>query len=376
MSKPSLEWQQEEVSDGLAPLTLRDVSITYVTRRGGVQAIRNVTLDLRAGQSLALIGESGSGKTTLALGIVRLLPESATLSGQVHYRRNGREVDVLKLNKHELREFRWSDCAMVFQAALNAFNPVLRIWDQAWDTALAHGWNDRAAVRQKLIDTLKFVQLDPNRVISAYPHELSGGMRQRVLLALSLLLNPQILILDEPTTALDILTQRTIISLLRQLKEEQHFTMIFISHDLAIAAELADRIGTMYAGRLVELGSSDDIFYQPRHPYTLGLIRAVPTVTGGFEELESIPGSPPDLINLPSGCKFHPRCIFASERCKQEEPESELVGREHYAACWNWRQVEEHLASHPLHRGAHSITLEAASGQRSPWAGDNVEAQP
>ena len=376
MSKTELEWRQEESNSGLAPLTLRDVSITYATRRGGVQAIRNVTLELHAGQSLALIGESGSGKTTLALCIVRLLPETAKLTGAVHYRRDGREVDVLKLNKHELREFRWSDCAMVFQAALNAFNPVLRVWDQAWDTANAHGWKDKVAVRKKLDDTLRFVQLDPNRVISAYPHELSGGMRQRVLLALSLLLNPQILILDEPTTALDILTQRTIIGLLRQLKEEQHFTMIFISHDLAIAAELADRIGTMYAGRLVELGSSDDIFYRPRHPYTLGLIRAVPTVTGGFEELESIPGSPPDLIDLPSGCKFHPRCTFVSERCKQEEPDSQPVGPDHYVACWNWRDVEEHLVKNPLRRGAHSITLEALSSEPSTPAGDNAETKP
>ena len=185
----------------------------------------------------------------------------------------------------------------------------------------------RRAVRAKLVETLRFVQLDPERVMGAYPHELSGGMRQRVLLALALLLDAQVLILDEPTTALDIMTQRTIINLLRQLKEEQHFTMIFISHDLAIAAELADRIGTMYAGRLVELGASDDLFYQPRHPYTLGLIRAVPTVTGGFEELESIPGSPPDLINLPPGCSFHPRCSFATDICKVEEPPLESVGR-------------------------------------------------
>ncbi len=359
MTGTKLDWTEEATSEARPPLSLKNVSVVYKSRRGGVQAVRGITLDLHAGQSLALIGESGSGKTTLALSVVRLLPDIATVEGDIRYRRNGREVDVLQLKSGELREFRWSDCAMVFQAALNAFNPVLKVWDQAWDTAKAHGWNDKNAVRKKLTETLQFVQLDPRRVINAYPHELSGGMRQRVLLALSLLLNPQILILDEPTTALDIITQRTIIGLLRQLKEEQHFTMIFISHDLAIAAELADRIGAMYAGRLVELGSSDDIFYRPRHPYALGLIRAVPTVTGGFEELSSIPGSPPDLINLPPGCKFHPRCAFVSDRCKSEEPTSELVGPGHYAACWNWRAVEEHLNANPLHRGAHSITLES-----------------
>jgi peptide/nickel transport system ATP-binding protein len=189
-------------------------------------------------------------------------------------------------------------------------------------------------------------------MINAYPHELSGGMRQRVLLALALLLNPQILILDEPTTALDILTQRTIIDLLRRLKEQEQFGMIFISHDLALAAELADRVATMYAGKIVEIGPVYDIFYQPRHPYTLGLIRAVPTVTGDFEELASIPGSTPDLINLPTGCTFHPRCTFASQKCQVEEPPLERTGTEHYAACWHWQDVQREVEAHPVH--AHS----------------------
>ena len=225
---------------------------------------------------------------------------------------------------------------------------MLKVWDQVWDTAKAHKWNDRSAVRARFMDLLRFVQLDPDRVIDAYPHELSGGMRQRALLAISLLLDPQILILDEPTTALDILTQRTIIDLLRKLKEEQHFTMIFISHDLAIAAELADRVATMYAGQIVELGPVNNIFYKPRHPYTLGLIRAVPTVTGGFEALSSIPGSPPDLINLPSGCKFHPRCPYATDRCKTEEPGLIKVADKHEAACWHTDAVEADIAANGL----------------------------
>ena len=356
MASSNLEWQMGEKRDGKAPLSLENVHVFYSTRRGKVQAVRGVTVDLHSGESLALIGESGSGKSTLGLAIVRLLPETALVApGVITYRRDDREVDVLKLNKAEMRAFRWSDCAMVFQAALNAFNPVLTIWTQTFDTAKAHGWQDKTAVRNRLVELLRFVQLDPKRVIDAYPHELSGGMRQRVLLALSLLLNPQVLILDEPTTALDIITQRTIIKLLRELKEDQHFTMIFISHDLAIAAELADRVATMYAGRIVELGTSDDIFYRPRHPYTLGLIRAVPTVSGGFEQLFSIPGSPPDLIDLPTGCKFHPRCVFATERCKQEEPELAEVGPNHTAACWNWAQVEDELKRNPLHRGALNV---------------------
>jgi peptide/nickel transport system ATP-binding protein len=331
------------------PLSLENVHVTYRSRRGKVQAVRGVTLDLNPGESLALIGESGSGKTTLGLAIVRLLADSAAVEpGRIIYRRGEREVDVLGLKPDDLRAFRWRDCAMVFQSALNSFNPVLRIWDQVWDTARSHGWNDHSAVRERALDLLRFVQLDPQRVLNAYPHELSGGMRQRALLALSLLLEPQILILDEPTTALDILTQRTIIGLLRRLKEEQHFTMMFISHDLAIAAELADRVATMYAGCIVEIGNTKDIFYRPRHPYTLGLIRAVPTVLGGFKELASIPGSPPDLINLPSGCKFHPRCPFATERCQQEEPGLESVGHRHFAACWHWQKVEEEIEKSSL----------------------------
>jgi peptide/nickel transport system ATP-binding protein len=348
MTQATLDWQENSSSIN-APLSLHNVHISYGSRKGSVQAVRGVTLDLYAGESLALIGESGSGKTTLGLSIVRLLASTAKVApGQIIYRRDGREIDVLGLDGATLREFRWRDCAMVFQSALNAFNPVLRVWDQVLDTAQAHGWKDRRAVRERFLDLLKFVQLDPKRVINAYPHELSGGMRQRTLLAIALLLTPQILILDEPTTALDILTQRTIIGLLGRLKEEHRFTMIFISHDLAIAAELADRVATMYAGRVVELGQTEDIFYRPRHPYTVGLIRAVPTVLGGFEALASIPGSPPDLINLPSGCKFHPRCPFASERCKTEEPELQSVGEGHSAACWHWREVEAELAQTPL----------------------------
>ncbi len=327
-----------------APLQIDNVHIHYKTAKGLVQAIRGVTIDLRAGESLALIGESGSGKSTLGLGIVRLLVKTAEIhKGTISYRREGRIVNVLDLEAEPLRQFRWQECAMVFQSALNAFNPVLRVWDQIWDTAKAHGWNNKSEVRQQALDLLDFVQLDANRVINSYPHELSGGMRQRVLIAMSLLLNPQILILDEPTTALDILTQRTIITLLRRLKEEKKFTMIFISHDLAIAAELADRIATMYAGRVIEIGKTDDLFYAPRHPYTLGLIRAVPTVTGGFEELSSIPGSPPDFINMPSGCKFHPRCSFVTDKCRAEEPELEPVGDDHFSACWHWREVKDEV---------------------------------
>ncbi|HEY65756.1 MAG TPA: ABC transporter ATP-binding protein [Caldilineae bacterium] len=345
-----LSWQVSESSDAI-PLSVRDLWVEYATRRGAVQAVRGVSFDVRPGESLALIGESGSGKTTLGLALIRLLATTASIrKGQITYRRNGQVYEILSLSEEEIRQFRWRECAMVFQSALNAFNPVLRIWDQINDTARAHGETNKQEIMRRAMDLLRFVQLEPERVIMSYPHELSGGMRQRVLLALALLLNPQILILDEPTTALDILTQRSIIDLLRRLKEELHFAMIFISHDLSLAAELADRVATMYAGAIVEIGEVHDIFYQPRHPYTLGLIRAVPTVTGGFEELASIPGSPPDLVNLPSGCKFHERCAYATERCRREEPTLVEVGEDHYAACFYWDAVARELERSPVRR--------------------------
>ncbi|MBN1249043.1 MAG: ABC transporter ATP-binding protein [Anaerolineae bacterium] len=334
-------------SDQAIPLSIRDLWVKYEVHRGDVKAVRGVDLDLRPEESLALIGESGCGKTTLGLALIRLLVKAATITqGQITYRRDGQEMDILAMNNRELRRFRWRECAMVFQSALNAFNPVLRIRDQIHDTAKAHGVTSREETYSRAMELLEYVQLDPGRVINAYPHELSGGMRQRVLLAMSLLLYPQVLILDEPTTALDILTQRTIIDLLRKLKADLGFTMMFISHDLATAAELADRVATMYAGSIVELGSVADTFYRPAHPYTLGLIRAVPTVTGNFEDLVSIPGAPPDLIDPPPGCKFHPRCPYATERCRQEEPKLEPVADgDHMVACWNTRRVQEDAAA-------------------------------
>jgi peptide/nickel transport system ATP-binding protein len=322
------------------PLSVRDLWVEYQAERGMVKAVRGVSFDLRPEESLALMGESGCGKTTLGLALIRLLVKTAHITeGKITYRRDGKVTDVLSLKDGAMRHFRWRECAMVFQSALNAFNPVLRVRDQMFDTIRAHTKMSKAQMRQRSLELLRQVQLDPERVIDAYPHELSGGMRQRVLLAMSLLLNPQIIIFDEPTTALDILTQRTILDLLRSLKADLGFSMMFISHDLSIAAELADRVATMYAGAIVELGPLYDIFYRPAHPYTLGLIKAVPTVTGDFEELVSIPGSPPDLIDLPSGCKFHIRCPYATQRCREEEPTLEPFGPDHVVACFYSDQV-------------------------------------
>ncbi len=336
------------VTGGVAPegvgevvLEVRNLSAEYAASRGAVRAVENVSFTLHRGEALALIGESGSGKTTLSLALIRMLVRSAKVTqGSVRYLKNGQSVDVLALSERELRRFRWAECAMVFQGAQNAFNPVLRVREQFLDTAYAHGKRDRAWVKKRTLDLFKLVRLDPERVYNSYPHELSGGMKQRALLALGVLLGPQVVILDEPTTALDILTQRAIIDVLSEMRSRLGFSIIFISHDLALAAEMADRVATMYAGEIVEAGTVDDLFYEPLHPYTLGLLRSVPRLSGS-QDLVSIPGSPPDLISPPPGCKFHPRCPFATGRCEQDAPPLEDYGGGHQAACWHTERVIE-----------------------------------
>jgi peptide/nickel transport system ATP-binding protein len=339
-------------------LSVRDLSIVYQARRGQVQAVRNISFDVQRGEALALIGESGSGKTTVGLGLMRLLPATASIvGGSIVYRRhvNGssptsRETKVLGLKGDSLRQFRWRECAMVFQSALNALNPVLRISEHFEDTAKAHGYlsgyRQGTALRERSWRLLTMVRLDPEQVWRSFPHELSGGMRQRVLIALALLLEPQLLILDEPTTALDILTQRNIMEVLKELRQKLGFAMVFISHDLALAAELADRVATVYAGKIIEIGDVRTIFREPYHPYTIGLIKAVPTLTSDKSTLISIPGSPPDLIQLPTGCKFHPRCPLADERSRREEPELTEVESGHHVACWHWPHAREALKSY------------------------------
>lgn len=321
---------------GKVVLSVQDYSVSYQTPRGWLKAVNHVSFDLHEGESLALIGESGCGKSTLNLGLMRLLPQNAKVEGKIiyHYREGGQE-DVLRLGQNALRRFRWSESAMVFQAAQNSLNPVIRIRDMFYDTAAAHGITNRKEVQRRAMDLFFKVRLDPERVFNAYPHQLSGGMRQRVLIALSLLLNPQVLILDEPTTALDILTQRSILDVIARIRREFNFSIMFISHDLAIAAEIADTVATMYAGEIIEQGPVQKIFYEPRHAYTLGLMQASPKLSSGREELVSIPGSPPDLIAPPSGCKFHPRCSFATEVCKGEPPRLIAVEENHQAACYH-----------------------------------------
>ena len=324
-------------------LRVDELSIVYRTERGDVRATNDVSFELKRGEAMALIGESGSGKTTISLALIRKLPKNAIItSGQILYQREYSLQDVLGLSRRQLRSFRWNDCAMVFQGAQNAFNPVLKIRKQFEDTARAHGWTDKEAIKKRALSLLELVRLDPERVYESFPHELSGGMKQRTLLALGVLLNPQVVILDEPTTALDILTQRAIIDVLNDMQRQLQFSIIFISHDLSLAAEMADTVATVYAGEIVEIGGVDEIFYRSLHPYTYGLLTSVPTLEHAQDVLQSIPGSPPNLIAPPSGCKFHPRCSFASEQCQVESPLLQTDTETHLAACWHKDKLLAH----------------------------------
>ena len=321
-------------------LSVRDLSVTYTAERGLVQAVSHASFDLHAGETLALIGESGCGKTTLNLALIRQLPTTARTfgDGMFYTYRDGRQINVLSLNDGDMRRFLWSECAMVFQGALNSLNPVIRVRDVVYETARAHGMKKEEA-HKRALKLLEQVRLDAERVMRSYPHELSGGMRQRVLLALSLILRPQVVIMDEPTTAVDILTQRSILDVLKQLREELNFSVIFISHDLAVAAEIADTVATMYAGEIVEIGPVNEVFYRSRHAYTLNLLNAAPRLSVGVEKLESIAGKPPDLIEPPAGCKFHERCNMATTVCTQVQPPLVEYEGGHKAACHEAERV-------------------------------------
>jgi peptide/nickel transport system ATP-binding protein len=323
-------------------LSIEDMWVEYKTPHGWMQAVRGVNLDIKQGEAVALIGESGSGKSTLGFAILRMLVRSARVAkGKALYTdARGQTHDLMAVSDKEFRRFRWNEIAMTFQAAQNSLNPVMRVKDTFWETARAHGQRNRKDVEERTLDLLRKVQLDPRRVYEAYPHELSGGMRQRVSIALSLLLQPQLIILDEPTTALDILTQRAIIDVIRNLREQLDFTMIFISHDLSLAAELADRVATMYAGEIVEYAPVRETFYRPKHPYTVGLLNAVPPIIGEeFTPLTAIPGSTPNLHSVPSGCPFHPRCPYATEICIKEDPPLIDIGGTHLTACHHHDKV-------------------------------------
>ena len=303
--------------DGAPVLEISDFSVVYRTPGGDVRAVDRVNLVLNAGEVVGLCGESGSGKSTLAYGSCRLLrPPALITGGSVRYRgrRFGSGVEILDQKPDELRALRWREIAIVFQSAMNALNPVLNVRDQIVDVIEAHLRLSKDEAVERASSLLDFVSIPRDR-LKSYPYELSGGMRQRVMIAMALATDPEIVIMDEPTTALDVVVQRDILAQIVELKETLSFAVLFITHDLSLLLELADRVAVMYAGKLVEIGTAEEIHHEPAHPYTKGLLNSFPSLRGPRRQLAGIPGTPPDLRNLPPGCPFLPRCSYGTEAC-------------------------------------------------------------
>jgi peptide/nickel transport system ATP-binding protein len=310
-------------------LSIRDLCVEFVGEDGGIRAVDNVSIDVQKGEILGIAGESGSGKTTMAQALIRILrPPAIITGGEVVF--EGR--DILSLSEQELRELRWNRISMVFQSAMDALNPVITIGEQIIDTLLAHGTATRSQARERAGDLLEMVGI-PRDGIDSYAHRFSGGMRQRVGIALALALKPSLVILDEPTTALDVIVEREILEQLRLLREELGFAVIFITHDLARMLQISDRVAVFYAARLVEIAPASELRRAPRHPYTQGLLRAFPSVRAGTEAPVSIPGAPPSLKNPPKGCRFNPRCHLAEDICCEHRPVLLQLGPGHAAAC-------------------------------------------
>ena len=312
-------------------LEVINLSLRYQTRQGEVQAVEGVSFKLAQGQSLGLVGESGCGKTSVATSLMRLLPENARLTGEA-VRLGG--TDLLQLDEDEMRGYRWRRIAMVFQAAMNSLDPVYRVGQQIIEAIEAHGMETTMAdARERVARLFRMVGLDP-QLMDRYPHEFSGGMRQRAVIAMALSCDPDVIIADEPTTALDVIVQDLILRELELVQRELRMGMIYISHDIGVVAEVTDRVGVMYAGRLVELGDTADVFRSPMHPYTAALMSSFPSVHGERLPLVALAGEPPNLIDPPPGCPFHPRCQYADEICRTEFPAQTSRG-DQWAACWH-----------------------------------------
>jgi len=317
-------------------LAVQDLTMHYKTRQGWVAAVDDISFDLRRGESLGLVGESGCGKTSIAVSLMRLLPDNArVLSGQIWLD----QEELLSLSADEMLHVRWKGIAMVFQAAMNSLDPVYRVGEQIVEALQAHFPTMRVAqARERVAELFRLVGLDP-RLMDRYPHEFSGGMRQRAVIAMALSCQPAVIIADEPTTALDVIVQDRILKELRAIQKQLDMGMIYISHDIAVIAEVSDRIAVMYAGRMAELAAGESIFHHPLHPYTSALMGAFPSIKGPKRELTTLPGEPPDLLHPPAGCRFHPRCPRATGVCQEQRPPLEERMPGHAVACWHPLEV-------------------------------------
>ena len=312
-------------------LDVKGLKMYYSVSSGLVRAVDDVSFELEKGVSLGFVGESGCGKSSLALTVLRILPSNAKIVGG--------EVlldgeDILKLPEDVLRrKVRWKKISMVFQGAMSALNPIIKVGDQIAEAITIHEDVKKSEAMERAGKLLSLVGMDPSRM-NSYPFELSGGMKQRAMIAMALALNPKILIADEPTTALDVIVQAQTLKLIKGLQEKLGLSLILISHDVSAIAEVCDRVAVMYAGKIVEHGSAVEIYKNPLHPYTKGLLASVLSIKGKRKRLRGIPGAPPNLVNPPSGCRFNPRCPYVMDKCKERSPELSEVSADHYVACF------------------------------------------
>ena len=312
----------------MALLSVQDLSVHYFTRKGAVRAVENVSVELEQDKTLGLIGESGCGKSTMVSALMRFItPPGRIVSGKIIFK----DRDIVRISDEEMRKLRGKKIAMVFQAAQNALNPVLNIGKQIAEEILEHENVSREEAWHRAKKQLELVGIDGNR-IKSYPHEFSGGMKQRVMIAIATACDPELLILDEPVTGLDVIVQRQLLVLVTDLRTKIRLPIIFITHDLSVITETCDIVAVMYAGKIVEEASTVELYQEPLHPYSQLLISSYPSIKGAKRTLKSIPGAPPDLVELPAGCAFHPRCPYAMDICRKEEPMLQIKDG-HRVAC-------------------------------------------
>lgn len=315
----------------MAILDVQNLTTYYFTRRGPVKAVEGVSFQVEKGEAMGLAGESGCGKTTVALSLLKILPTGGRIvGGKILFK----GTDIVKLHEKKMREnIRWKGISIVFQGAMNALNPVYKVGDQMIEAIVTHEPEVRKKeAKERAEKLLEMVGMESSR-IDNYPHEFSGGMRQRALIAMALACNPSLVIADEPGTALDVIVQAQVLRLLNQLKDKLNLSVIMIAHDLSMIAETCQKIAIMYAGYLVEYGDIVSIFGEPLHPYTKDLIESFPSIRAARQEMISIPGFPPDLLSPPSGCRFHPRCKYAMDTCRKKIPELKGITKDHFVAC-------------------------------------------
>jgi oligopeptide/dipeptide ABC transporter ATP-binding protein len=329
---------------GETVLEVTDLTMHYATSAGDVKAVDGLTFSVKRGEVLGIVGESGCGKSSLALTIMKLLPSNGRIvSGKIVVK----GTDVVPMSDTDVRrKVRWSQIAMIPQGAMNSLNPIFRIGDQISEAILAHSSASKAEARRKAAELLSLVGIDSSRA-NNYPHEFSGGMKQRAMIAMSLALDPALLIADEPTTALDVIVQAGIVKLLLDVREKLGVAIILISHDLALVAQMSEEVAIMYAGEFAEFGRSIDVYHSALHPYTMGLLHAFADIRKPKEKLVSIPGSPPDLLTPPSGCRFRTRCVYAQDLCADKEPKLEEALPGHFVACHYWKDIKEGRAPAP-----------------------------